>query len=124
MTTKQQNIETHLTILEQSKALFDRGLRRDSEFSWVEFCGKIGLKTEKERKELLIMRVVQPYWGAYLLSELMEMLPDGTKLIKENTVYLCELPNIWQVEDKNPITCVVSMLLYLNDNKIINLSEL
>jgi len=122
-------ISDKLTTKEQSLALYERGLRRESEF--VHFTNSriagdafwtIGYKEELVDHGIYLGE--NNSYNAYLLSELMDMLPKGTKLIKEDTVFLCEVPNVWQLEDYNSITAVVNMLIWLNDQGIIDLKKL
>lgn len=129
-------INTHLTTLEQSKVLYDRGLRRESNFVWYPSNNELSLFEIRTWNEPIPLPLgIENVYPAYLLSELMEMLPNNIQITKHSNYNVGKDIN-YKIEyrgyetdsyveyAKNPVQAVVSMLCWLHDNKIINLKEL
>ncbi len=71
-------LENQLTNLKLSQRLEELGVKQESYFWWIDYCGKkYEIGTKKEMKQCRIFRYVQNHYSAFTVAELGEMLPNN-----------------------------------------------
>lgn len=131
-------LESHVTNLDQSRKLYELGFKKPSEFVWIKtykYSTTVDKNGDMKKEDVVILQkngdyITQnhnPIW-AYLLSELMEALPDEIKyehniihyphLSKEGKKYTAEYRNIYyddiavRIKDENPIEAACDLLIW------------
>jgi hypothetical protein len=135
-------IQNHLTTKEQSLALYERGLRRESEYYWKgnkltknKYTYSYSTSISEGDYEVTTSNILKSNIPTYLLSELMGIKPRQYSLnrietgdwclFKEDGHYSFTMVGRFCVaSDVNEVNAISTLLCLLHDENIIDLSKL